>query len=125
MTRPEPKRFLSKVDIFTKDGKEYLNQEIEVNKPFKTGDWTIYQYGYDNEAGKLSSYTSLELVYDPWLTYAYIWIGLLFVSSIALVIQGKLLIEKIFTWNNFIYLHTQPYYVGEYRSIDKLRKLGN
>lgn len=89
MTRPEPKRFLSKVDIFTKDGKEYLNQEIEVNKPFKTGDWTIYQYGYDNEAGKLSSYTSLELVYDPWLTYAYIGIGLLFVSSIALVIQGK------------------------------------
>lgn len=89
MTQPEPKRFVSFIDVFTEDGGEYRDVELEVNKPLKVGNWMIYQYGYDNEAGKLSTYTSLELVYDPWIPIVYFGIILLALGSLCFVLQGN------------------------------------
>lgn len=88
MTRPEPKKFLSDIKVFTEDGK-MAETILEVNKPLRIGSWTIYQYGYDNEAGRLSSYSSLELVYDPWLYPAYAGIALLAIGSICLLWSGN------------------------------------
>lgn len=88
MTQPEPKRFLSDINIFTEDENQ-AHTVLEVNKPYKMGDWTIYQYGYDNEAGRLSTYSSMELVYDPWLYPAYAGIVLLSVGSICLLWSGN------------------------------------
>ena len=88
MTQPEPKRFLSDINIFTED-EEQAHTVLEVNKPYKMGDWTIYQYGYDNEAGRLSTYSSLELVYDPWLYPVYAGIILLSIGSVCLLWSGN------------------------------------
>lgn len=88
MTVPEPKRFVSDIEAYTSDGtmKKAL---LEVNHPLRIGSWTIYQHGYDNAAGRLSSYSSMELVYDPWLIPVYAGFFMIAVGSVAMVWRGR------------------------------------
>ncbi len=88
MTRPEPKRFISDINIYTENGGQ-AHAKVEVNKPYKIGHWMLYQYGYDNDAGKLSTYSSFELVYDPWVAPVYIGIILLACGSICMLWSGN------------------------------------
>jgi len=88
MTQPEPKRFLSDIKVFMEDGSE-AETILEVNKPLKIRSWTIYQYGYDNQAGRMSSYSSMELVYDPWIYPVYAGIILLAIGSVCLLWSGN------------------------------------
>ncbi len=88
MTRPDPKRFISDIDVFTEDGAKG-HTRLEVNKPFRMKNWMIYQYGYDTKAGKLSSYSSMELVYDPWVIPVYIGILLLAAGSVCMLWTGN------------------------------------
>lgn len=88
MTRPEPKRFASDIEVFTESGKN-IAATLEVNKPLSIGDWTIYQYGYDSEAGKASAYSSFELVYDPWVGGVYSGIILCALGSFCLFWTGN------------------------------------
>lgn len=87
MTPPEPKSFISNIEVYTKEGAN-LKAELRVNHPLRVGKWEIYQYGYDNKMGKMSSYSSFELVYDPWLNMVYIGIVLLGLGSLLLIIFG-------------------------------------
>ncbi|GAB1416971.1 cytochrome c biogenesis protein ResB [Paludibacter sp.] len=88
MTQTEAKRFMSDVIIYTPDGSAQ-KAIIEVNSPAKIGNWAIYQYGYDNAAGRLSSYSSFELVYDPWKKYVYAGFLLIALGTIAMIWNGK------------------------------------
>jgi len=88
MTQPEPKRFTSKIKVFTRDGLE-REASLEVNKPLRAGDWLIYQYGYDNQAGRMSGYSAFELVYDPWLYAAYAGLALWALGALGLICQGR------------------------------------
>ena len=88
MTQTEPKRFMSDIDVFTEDG-QTKHTQLEVNKPLKVGNWMIYQYSYDSAAGKASSYSSFELVYDPWLYPVYFGIILFALGSICLMWSGN------------------------------------
>ena len=83
MTRPEAKRYASDIEVVTESG-DKVAAILEVNKPLKVGNWTIYQYGYDNDAGKASMYSSFELVYDPWLNAVYFGIALCAIGSLCL-----------------------------------------
>lgn len=87
MTQAEPKRFISDIDVFMDDG-SVQHALLEVNKPLRIGHWTIYQYGYDNEAGKMSNYSAFELVYDPWLPWVYVGIIILAVGCVILLWSG-------------------------------------
>lgn len=89
MTQTEPKRFMSDVDIYVPYKKAPQKALIEVNKPAQVGSWTIYQYGYENAAGRLSSYSSMELVYDPWKIPIYIGFGLIALGSLFMIWNGK------------------------------------
>jgi hypothetical protein len=88
MTKPEPRRFVSDIDVFIKDGKK-IHALLEVNKPCKIGDWMLYQYGYDNEAGKMSTYSNIQLVYDPWVIPSYVGILLFALGSICMLWKGN------------------------------------
>lgn len=88
MTEPEPKRFVSDIKVFLENGDD-TEAILEVNKPLRIGSWTIYQYGYDNQAGRMSTYSSLELVYDPWLYPVYAGIILLATGSVCLLWSGN------------------------------------
>lgn len=94
MTQPEPKKFVSDIVAYVRPDSENEKAQaipflLEVNKPLKIGDWTIYQYGYDTNAGKLSNYSSFELVYDPWVIYVYIGMTLLACGCICLLWKGN------------------------------------
>ena len=87
MTYPEPERFSSQVEVFTKDGKE-KSGVVEVNAPLKTGNWNIYQYSYDTSKGRDSQISIFELVYDPWLMPAYAGIAMVMLGSLTLLFRG-------------------------------------
>ena len=89
MTRPEPRRYVSHIDVFSEKGEEHYNIELEVNKPLRVGHWMIYQYGYDNIAGTMSTYSSMELVYDPWLFPAYLGMVFMALGAICLFWRGR------------------------------------
>ena len=88
MTVAEPRKCISDVAVYTQSEKNITTQ-IEVNKPLSIDHWTIYQYGYDNNAGRLSSYSSFELVYDPWITPVYIGIIMMMLGALTMVWTGK------------------------------------
>ena len=88
MTVAEPRKFSSDVEVYTQSEK-HLSAIIEVNKPLSVDNWTIYQYGYDNSAGRLSSYSSFELVYDSWVVPVYVGIVMMMLGSLAMVWSGR------------------------------------
>lgn len=87
MAEPEPRRFSSDVEVYTEQGHSQT-ATIEVNSPLRIDSWTIYQYGYDNQAGALSSYSSFELVYDSWIAPVYIGVILMMLGSVAMILTG-------------------------------------
>lgn len=93
MTQTEPKRFMSDVEIYTEDGHEKKGV-LEVNKPIEIGHWTAYQYGYDDAMGRLSSYSSIELVRDPWKNTVYLGFLLIALGTIAMIWNGKSIRQK-------------------------------
>lgn len=88
MTKADPKRFLSDITVMTKDGQK-IRTVLEVNKPLRVGSWVIYQYGYDENLGELSPYSSFELVYDPWIYLVYCGLFMLCAGSVFLIWLGK------------------------------------
>jgi hypothetical protein len=87
MTRPEPRRYLSDIVVLTQDG-DKIEHRLEVNKPLRVGFWNLYQYSYDSKAGKASAYSSIELVYDPWLYPVYAGIAIMLSGGVCLVWAG-------------------------------------
>ena len=87
MPDPEPERFASRVDIFTKTGEEF-ETTIEVNKPVKVGSWKIYQLNYDETKGRWSDISVLELVSDPWLPFVYTGIGMMMLGAVSLFVTA-------------------------------------
>jgi hypothetical protein len=88
MLDPEAKRFISKVEVFTEEGKR-ISADIEVNKPLHAGSWTIYQTGYDTRAGRLSAYSIFEVIYDPWIWTVYVGITLIMMGSVCMFWMGN------------------------------------
>lgn len=87
MTIPEVKKFTSEVSILQKNG-ERIETSIEVNNPFSYKGWKIYQLSYDEERGKWSTKSVLELVTDPWLKYVYIGIFMMIAGAIYMFWVG-------------------------------------
>ena len=87
MTFPEPKKFISDVVVYTKNGVEKKGA-VEVNKPLTAGSWKVYQYSYDTRAGRDSEISVFELVYDPWIVPVYAGIILVMLGSITLFWKG-------------------------------------
>ena len=88
MTPPDPRSFSSDVVVYSQDG-VVEKAILSVNHPLSVGSWTIYQHGYDQQAGRLSSYSSFELVYDPWLWPVYIGLVMMMAGSVTLLWHGR------------------------------------
>lgn len=75
MLKPEAKKFSS--DIVFSHNQQSDTATIEVNKPFMIKGFNIYQLSYDEEMGKWSRVSVVEVVKDPWLSVVYFGIFLL------------------------------------------------
>ena len=94
MPPQEVRRYSSHVTLYTEKG---LTQKavIEVNKPLKIDNWTIYQYSYDDSMGKYSDTSIFELVKDSWLTVVYIGIIMLMAGALFIFIAGPKNSDKL------------------------------
>jgi cytochrome c biogenesis protein ResB len=81
MPDPEPKRFASRVEVFT-DTHERYPATIEVNKPLALRGWKIYQLSYDERRGRWSQTSTVELVRDPWLPAVYTGIFMMLAGTL-------------------------------------------
>lgn len=79
----EPKRFASNVTVYTESGQQQ-EATIEVNRPFEIEGWKIYQLSYDEEKGRWSDISILELVYDPWLPVVYTGIWMMIIGAVCM-----------------------------------------
>lgn len=93
LTKPEPKRFRSKIKIFTVDKEEYQTV-LEVNKPFEVMGWKLYQLSYDDRFGKYSATSTIELVKDPWLPVVYTGVFMMIAGAIYLFFIGNVKSRK-------------------------------
>lgn len=87
MTYPEPKRYQSKVKVYTPEGVVKAG-EIAVNSPLRVKSWRIYQHSYDTQKGKDSEISIVELVKDPWAILLYIGVIMMLIGSITLFWKG-------------------------------------
>lgn len=88
LTKPEPKKFSSKIKVFTVDKEEY-NTVLEVNKPFEVMGWKLYQLSYDERFGKYSTTSTIELVRDPWLPVVYLGVFMMISGAVYLFFIGN------------------------------------
>ncbi|MBN1183088.1 MAG: cytochrome c biogenesis protein ResB [Bacteroidales bacterium] len=88
MLKPEPSRYISKVTLYEKDGVVTKNT-IEVNKPLKIGGWKVYQVSYDDNMGRWSETSTVELINDPWLRIVYAGCILMVLGAAYLIYNGK------------------------------------
>jgi hypothetical protein len=88
LTKPEPKKFSSKIKVFTIDKEEY-NTVLEVNKPLEVMGWKLYQLSYDERFGKYSPTSTIELVKDPWLPVVYLGVFMMIAGAIYLFFIGN------------------------------------
>jgi len=88
MLLPEPKEFVSVIEILTKDNKPKI-LELEVNKPVVVGDWKLYQMSYDSELGIWSETSVIELIRDPWLKAVYMGIFLMLAGALYMFWMGS------------------------------------
>jgi hypothetical protein len=89
LTKPEPKKFSSKIKVFTVDKDEY-STTLEVNKPFEVMGWKMYQLSYDERFGKYSTTSTIELVKDPWLPVVYLGVVMMIAGAIYLFFIGNI-----------------------------------
>ncbi len=92
MTAPEPKKFSSAVTIYEKGG-EHLQAMLEVNKPINIAGWDIYQLSYDEQFGKWSRSSVVELVRDPWIVVVYFGIYMMLAGALYTLWKGRRLIS--------------------------------
>lgn len=88
LTIPEPKKYRSEV-VVSENSVVKDTVSIEVNKPFNINGWKVYQLSYDENKGKWSTLSVLEVVSDPWIKLVYIGIFLMLAGSVFLFWTGR------------------------------------
>ena len=88
LTVPEPKVYSSLIEIIDKNNNSDTIL-IEVNKPHSVKGWKLYQVGYEQQMGRWSPVSILEVVYDPWLPVIYTGIFMLIIGGIYILWIGK------------------------------------
>jgi hypothetical protein len=88
LTKPEPRKFSSKILIRSKDN-QIDTARIFVNKPITKAGWKFYQMSYDTQQGRWSSLSVIEAVRDPWLPLVYIGIIMMLAGAIYIFWIGR------------------------------------
>lgn len=88
LTMPEPKKYSSLV-VISENNVVKDTVSIEVNKPLPIKGWKVYQLSYDENKGKWSTLSVLEVVSDPWIKIVYIGIFLMLGGSLFLFWTGR------------------------------------
>lgn len=89
MAPPEAKKFESELLVYEKGSNKIDKQSIYVNQPLSVGGWKIYQTSYDENLGRWSDISVVELVNDPWLPLVYLGIFILMIGTLSFLIKNS------------------------------------
>ncbi len=87
MTPGSPKAFLSEVTVHDGVGTQ-TKATLEVNHPITFMGWKIYQMGYDQQSGRWSQYSLIEVIHDPWLPAVYLGFFMIMAGNILFFWNG-------------------------------------
>ena len=87
MTAGSPKAFLSDVTVHDGEGTQ-TKATLEVNHPITFMGWKIYQMGYDQQSGRWSQYSLVEVIHDPWLPAVYLGFFMIMAGNILFFWNG-------------------------------------
>ncbi|MEI6638107.1 MAG: cytochrome c biogenesis protein, partial [Chlorobium sp.] len=59
-----------------------------VNHPINVMGWKLYQMGYDDEAGRWSKYSLIEVIRDPWLPAVYLGFFMIMAGNVLFFWNG-------------------------------------
>lgn len=88
MERPHPKSYQSDLLIINRN-QEITRDTLRVNQPLKNYGYMIYQTSYDEESGKWSTLSVIEIIKDPWLPVIYISMAMIIVGTLSLVYRRR------------------------------------
>ena len=88
MLFPEPKEYISKIEILTTE-RPPESISLEVNKPYYIDGWKLYQMGYDYELGRWSNTSIIEVIRDPWLRIVYAGIFMMLAGAMFMFWVGS------------------------------------
>jgi hypothetical protein len=88
VTLPGAKKYSSEV-VISQNNVVKDTVTIEVNKPYNINGWKVYQISYDENKGKWSTLSVLEVVSDPWIKIVYLGIFLMLGGSVFLFWNGR------------------------------------
>lgn len=88
MTARQPKKYSSDITAFY-DMNKTEDFTLEVNKPANINGWSLYQSGYDEDMGKWSTTSIVQLVRDPWLPAVYVGIFMIMAGALYLFWMGR------------------------------------
>jgi hypothetical protein len=88
LSPPEPKEYSSILAV------RHSNNSIDsvrviVNKPHSVEGFNLYQLSYNNQLGKWSNYSVIEVVSDPWLPIVYVGFFMLMAGAVFMVWWGR------------------------------------
>jgi len=89
LSLPEDKKYVSTINLTSKNGQTIKDVKIVVNFPFKFEGFNIYQQGFDDTNADNVDMSVLELVKDPWLPIIYVGMIMLLIGAILLFWLGK------------------------------------
>ncbi|TLU53731.1 MAG: cytochrome c biogenesis protein [Chlorobium sp.] len=82
-----PKAFRSDVTVRGESG-QLVTATLEVNHPINVMGWKLYQMGYDDEAGRWSKYSLIEVIRDPWLPAVYLGFFMIMAGNVLFFWNG-------------------------------------
>ena len=88
LSMPEAKKYASEVVVRQANNTQADTSVITVNNPLKVQGWKIYQLSYDEQKGKWSKLSILEVIRDPWLPVVYTGIFMLLAGAVYLFWMG-------------------------------------
>jgi len=88
MAEPEAKTFMSDLEVKDESGKLH-KITLKVNEPATIDGWKLYQVGYNNQLGKWSNYSVIEIGKDNWLYAVYTGIFMLILGAVYILWIGK------------------------------------
>jgi len=82
-----PKAFRSDVTVRGESG-QLERATLEVNHPINVMGWKLYQMGYDDEVGRWSKYSLIEVIRDPWLPAVYLGFFMIMAGNVLFFWNG-------------------------------------
>lgn len=93
MLEGAPKAFRSEVTMIADDG-ERKAATLEVNKPVDFKGWKLYQASYDEQAGRWSTLSLVEVIRDPWLPAVYVGFFMIMAGNVLFFWKGLKKMEE-------------------------------